>query len=232
MQAKRMITTILTDIEGTTSSIDFVKDVLFPYARERLPAFVVTHADDSDVQHWLHEAAKEAGLVSATQQEIIELLRSWIDEDRKSTALKALQGMIWRDGYAGGEYRAHVYPEVPARLRAWHEAGLRLHVYSSGSVPAQKLFFAHTEAGDLTALFSGYFDTETGPKREAASYLRIAEAIGVAPREILFLSDIEAELDAAATAGMQTILLARAPSTCPATARHRCVADFDAIVPA
>ena len=227
-----MITTILTDIEGTTSSIDFVKDVLFPYARERLPAFVVTHADDADVQHWLHEAAKEAGLVSATQQEIIGLLQSWIDEDRKSTALKALQGMIWRDGYASGEYRAHVYPEVPARLRAWREAGLRLYVYSSGSVPAQQLFFAHTEAGDLGALFSGYFDTETGPKREAASYRRIAEAIGVASDGILFLSDIEAELDAAATAGMQTILLVRAPSTCPATAHHRCVADFDAIEPA
>jgi enolase-phosphatase E1 len=227
-----MITTILTDIEGTTSSIDFVKDVLFPYARERLPAFVVTHADDSDVQHWLHEAAKEAGLVSATQQEIIELLQSWIDADRKSTALKALQGMIWRDGYAGGEYRAHVYPEVPARLRAWHAAGLRLYVYSSGSVPAQKLFFAHTEAGDLCPLFSGYFDTETGPKREAASYRRIAEAIGLPPGEILFLSDIEAELDAAAAAGMQTTLLARPPATCPAATRHRCVAGFDAIEPA
>jgi enolase-phosphatase E1 len=227
-----MITTILTDIEGTTSSIDFVKDVLFPYARERMPAFVVTHADEADVQHWLHEAAKEAGLVSATQQEIIGLLQSWIDEDRKSTALKALQGLIWRDGYASGEYRAHVYPEVPERLRAWREAGQRLYVYSSGSVPAQKLFFAHTEAGDLTALFSGYFDTETGPKREAASYRRIADAIGVAPGEILFLSDIEAELDAAATSGMQTILLARAPSNCAATARHRCVADFNAIEPA
>lgn len=227
-----MITTILTDIEGTTSSIDFVRDVLFPYARERLPAFVETHAHEPEVQHWLHEAAKEAGLVSAARQEIIELLRSWIDEDRKSTALKALQGMIWRAGYAGGEYRAHVYPEVPGRLRGWREAGLRLYVYSSGSVPAQQLFFAHTEAGDLSPLFSGYFDTETGPKREAGSYRRIAEAIGEAPARILFLSDIEAELDAAADAGMCTTLLARAPSTCPADARHPCVRDFDAIEPA
>ena len=126
-----MIQAILTDIEGTTSSISFVKDVLFPYARERLPAFVVTHADEAEVQHWLHEAAKEAGLVSATQQEIIELLIGWIDADRKSTALKALQGMIWKAGYEDGEYRAHVYPEVPARLRAWHaarQAPLRLFV--------------------------------------------------------------------------------------------------------
>jgi enolase-phosphatase E1 len=226
-----MITTILTDIEGTTSSISFVKDVLFPYARERLPAFVETHADDAQVQHWLHEAAKEAGLVSASRQEIIELLVGWIDADRKSTALKALQGMIWKDGYATGEYRAHVYPEVAARLRAWQAEGKRLYVYSSGSVPAQRLFFAHTEAGDLTPCFSGYFDTETGPKRDADSYRRIANAIGEPPGAILFLSDIVEELDAAAAAGLQTTLLARAPGTCPAGGAHRCVADFDAIDP-
>ncbi|MEP7043314.1 MAG: acireductone synthase [Dokdonella sp.] len=220
---------ILTDIEGTTSSISFVKDVLFPYARERLPAFIVTHADDAEVQHWLHEAAEEAGLVSATQQEMIELLVSWIDADRKSTALKALQGMIWKDGYASGEYLSHVYPEVPARLRAWKAAGKHLYVYSSGSVAAQKLLFGHTEAGDLTPLFDGYFDTETGGKREVESYRRIASAIGVAPAQILFLSDIVQELDAAHAAGLQTVLLARAPSTCPADSTHRCVADFDAI---
>lgn len=224
-----MITTILTDIEGTTSSIDFVKDVLFPYARQRLPAFVETHGDAPEVQHWLHEAAKEAGLVSATRQEIIDLLVSWIDADRKSTALKALQGMIWKDGYASGEYRAHVYPEVAARLRQWKDTGKTLYVYSSGSVPAQKLFFGYSEGGDLTPLFSGYFDTETGPKREAASYARIARAIGVAPSSILFLSDIAAELDAARAAGLQTTLLARAPGTCPVDGAHRCVADFDAV---
>lgn len=226
-----MIQAILTDIEGTTSSITFVKDVLFPYARERLPAFVETHADTPEVQHWLHEAAKEAGLVSATQQEIIDLLLAWIDADRKSTALKALQGMIWNDGYASGEYRAHLYPEVAARLRAWRDAGKRLYVYSSGSVPAQKLFFGYSEAGDLTPLFDGYFDTETGAKREAESYRRIAAAIGLPPDAILFLSDVVEELDAARAAGLRTTLLARAPATCPADSAHRCVADFDAIDP-
>jgi enolase-phosphatase E1 len=224
-----LIQVILTDIEGTTSSIRFVKDVLFPYARERLPAFVETHADDADVQHWLQEAAKEAGLVSASQQEIIDLLIEWIDADRKSTALKALQGMIWKDGYAGGEYRAHLYPEVAARLRAWKDAGKRLYVYSSGSVPAQKLFFGYSEAGDLTPLLDGYFDTEVGGKREVESYRRIAAAIGVAPEAILFLSDIVEELDAAQAAGLHTTLLARAPTSCPAGAAHRCVADFDSI---
>lgn len=224
-----VITTILTDIEGTTSSISFVKDVLFPYARDRVPAFVVTHGDTPEVQHWLHEAAEEAGLVSASQQEIIELLIAWIDADRKSTALKALQGLMWKDGYANGEFRAHVYPEVPARLRAWHAQGKRLYVYSSGSVAAQKLFFGHTVAGDLRPLFAGWFDTETGAKREAESYRRIAAAIGVPAATILFLSDIGAELDAAQGAGMQTILLARAPSECPGDGAHRCVGDFDAI---
>lgn len=225
------IRAILTDIEGTTSSISFVKDVLFPFARERLPAFVVTHADRPGVQHWLHEAAKEAGLVSASEQEIIDLLIGWIDADRKSTALKALQGMIWEDGYGDGAFRAHVYADVAPRLREWHARGLALYVYSSGSVPAQKLLFGHTEAGDLTPLFSGYFDTETGAKREAASYARIATAIGIEPGAILFLSDIAEELDAAKASGLATMQLARDAGGCPADARHPCVTSFDAIEP-
>lgn len=223
------IRAILTDIEGTTSSINFVKEVLFPYARERLPAFVVTHADTPEVQHWLHEAAREAELVSATEQEMIELLINWIDNDRKSTALKALQGMIWADGYRDIEFKAHIYDDAARRLREWHALGTPLYVYSSGSVPAQKLLFAHTESGDLSSAFSGYFDTEIGHKREFTSYQRIAEAIGLPASEILFLSDIAEELDAARAAGMKTTLLARAPGTCPIDSRHVCVADFDAI---
>lgn len=222
---------VLTDIEGTTSSIHFVKDVLFPYARKRLPAFVETHADQAEVRHWLHAAASEAGLVEVPRQAVIELLLRWIDEDRKSTALKALQGMIWRDGYVSGDYRAHVYAEVPARLGAWHAAGLQLYVYSSGSVAAQKLFFAYSEAGDLTPLFSGYFDTTTGPKRDTTSYAQIAATIGMAPTHILFLSDIVEELDAAQAAGMQTGWLIRAPLPMPRHPRHPVYADFDAITP-
>ncbi|TAL73063.1 MAG: acireductone synthase [Rhodanobacter sp.] len=222
---------VLTDIEGTTSSIHFVKDVLFPYARKRLPAFVETHGDQPEVQHWLHEAAREVGLVEAARQGVIELLLRWIDEDRKSTALKALQGMIWRDGYVAGDYRAHVYAEVPARLGAWQAAGLRLYVYSSGSVAAQRLFFGYSEAGDLTPLFSGYFDTTSGPKREAASYATIAAAIDEAPERILFLSDIVEELDAAHAAGLQTGWLVRPPQPRPPHPRHPVYADFDAITP-
>jgi enolase-phosphatase E1 len=225
------IRAIVTDIEGTTSSISFVRDVLFPYARKRLPAFIETHGDQSDVQHWLHEAAREAGLVEASRQDIIELLLQWIDQDRKSTALKALQGMIWKDGYAAGDYRAHMYPEVAARLRDWRADGLRLYVYSSGSVPAQQLFFRYSDAGDLTPLFAGYFDTETGPKREAESYRRIAEAIGEQPAHVLFLSDIAEELDAAQAAGFHTGWLIREPQLPPDSPRHPVFADFNAITP-
>ncbi|TBR39110.1 MULTISPECIES: acireductone synthase [Dyella] len=225
------IRAIVTDIEGTTSSISFVKDVLFPYARKRLPAFIETHIDKPEIQHWLHEAAKEEGLVEASRQDIIDLLQRWIDEDRKSTALKALQGMIWQEGYEAGDYRAHVYPEVAARLQAWRGEGLHLYVYSSGSVPAQKLFFKYSEAGDLTPLFAGYFDTETGPKRDQASYTRMAEAVGEQPAHLLFLSDIVEELDAARAAGYQTAWLIRPPLALPTEPRHPTYTDFNAIAP-
>lgn len=229
------IRAIVTDIEGTTSAISFVKDVLFPYARQRLPAFVETHADQPDVQHWLHEAAKEAERVETTGQQVIERLLRWIDEDRKSTALKALQGMIWREGYEAGDYRAHLYPEVAAKLRQWHAEGISLYVYSSGSVPAQQLFFEYSEAGDLTPLLSGYFDTQTGPKREAGSYRKIAALIEQKPEHLLFLSDIEQELDAAREAGFHTGWLLREghpskPSSGGLTHRaHPAYADFDSV---
>ncbi len=226
-----MIRAVLTDIEGTTSSISFVKDVLFPYARERLPAFIATHADKPEVQHWLHETAKEAGLVSASRHELVALLQRWIDEDRKAIPLKALQGLLWADGYRDGEYQAHVYADVAPKLREWKRRGLELYVYSSGSVTAQKLFFGFSAAGDLTPLFSGFFDTECGPKRDANSYRSIAIAIGQPADAILFLSDVVEELDAARAAGMQTTLLAREPATCPRVCAHACVTDFNAIVP-
>ncbi|MHB1616106.1 MAG: acireductone synthase [Metallibacterium sp.] len=230
MSAPGEIRAILIDIEGTTSDIRFVHHVLFPYARKRLPAYIETHRDLIDVQHWLSEAASEAGLIEASLQEIIELLLGWIDADRKSTALKALQGMIWREGYAAGDFVAHVYADVAPALRTWRARGLHLYVYSSGSVEAQEQFFAHSEAGDLTPLFAGYFDTETGSKRETASYARIAHTIDMAPAHILFLSDIEAELDAARAAGMHTTLLRRPPSECAASSSHPCIHDFAALV--
>ena len=202
-----MIGAVLTDIEGTTGSISFVKDVLFPYARRELPAFVRNHAGEPGVRRWLDAVSAELG--GADDEAVIDALLAWIDADRKHTALKALQGMIWQAGYGNADFRAHIYADAADALRRWHAAGTPLYVYSSGSVPAQKLYFGNSDAGDLSPLFAGWFDTEVGGKREQASYSRIAERIGRAAGEILFLSDIVEELDAARAAGMQTILLDR-----------------------
>lgn len=224
---------ILTDIEGTTSSISFVKEVLFPYARRALPAFVRRHGQEPQVRKWLDNAALDIGGVSSDHC-IVDILQQWIDEDRKHTALKALQGMIWKSGYEGGAYQAHVYPDAAPQLQAWKEAGQRLAVYSSGSVPAQRLFFAHTEAGDLTGLFSGFFDTEMGGKREAQSYVNIAQALDADPGEVTFLSDVVEELDAAREAGMKTVLVDRRddypePRSGEAANGHARVESFEAI---
>ncbi|WP_149193367.1 acireductone synthase [Luteimonas suaedae] len=223
--------TILTDIEGTTSSISFVKDVLFPYARRELPRFVHLRGGEPEVRRWLDEVATDLG--GACQDDVIvEALQGWIDQDRKHTALKALQGLLWAEGYRNGDYTAHVYPDAAAALRGWHRAGHRLAVYSSGSVAAQKLFFAHSDAGDLTPLFDAYFDTEIGGKREGTSYARIALALKRPPDELLFLSDVVAELDAAREAGLRTVLVDRLedypqPRAGEATHGHTRIERFD-----
>ena len=227
--------TILTDIEGTTSSISFVKDVLFPYSRAALPGFVAEHGRDPEVRRWLDQVAVEHAGVCDDRM-LVEILQGWIDADRKHTALKALQGMIWKSGYADGAYRAHVYPDAPPQLRAWHAAGHPIFVYSSGSVAAQKMFFAHSDAGDLLPLFAGHFDTEIGGKREADSYWRIAAAIDCAPQDIVFLSDVVEELDAAREAGLDTVLVDRRedypqPRLGHAANGHRRVESFAAISP-
>lgn len=205
-----MTTAILTDIEGTTSPIAFVREVLFPYARARLPGFIRAHGQAPEVRRWLDAVAVEIAAGACDDAVIVETLQGWIDQDRKHTALKALQGMIWEAGYRDGDFTAPLYPDVLPALQGWHAAGHRLAVYSSGSVPAQKLLFSHTEAGDLTPLFSGFFDTEIGGKREVSSYRAIAQRLDLAPEAILFLSDVVEELDAAREAGLRTTLLDRA----------------------
>ena len=230
-----MTTTILTDIEGTTGSISFVREVLFPYARRELPRFVRERGHEPDVRRWLDQVATEHGAV-CDDAVIAEVLQGWIDEDRKHTALKALQGMIWADGYRRADFTAHVYPDAVAALRRWHADGHRLAVYSSGSVPAQRMFFGHSDAGDMLPLFEAFFDTEVGGKREAASYARIASELGTNPGTILFLSDVVAELDAAREAGMRTVLVDRLedypqPRSAAECNGHARVDSFDAIDP-
>ncbi|WP_028624166.1 acireductone synthase [Pseudomonas sp. Ant30-3] len=203
------IKAILTDIEGTTSAVSFVFDVLFPYAASHLPAFVREHADRGDVAEQLDAVRRDSSEPDADVERVLEILLGWIAEDRKATPLKALQGMVWEQGYQAGELKGHVYPDAVDALKRWHQTGYAIYVYSSGSIQAQKLIFGCSEAGDLSPLFSGYFDTTSGPKREAQSYVRITEAIGLDASQILFLSDIVEELEAARLAGMATCGLAR-----------------------
>lgn len=211
---------VLLDIEGTTTAISFVHRVLFPYAAARMGAFLDAHGDEPQVATAVAAAAAEAG------GDVRAALQRWISEDRKFGPLKTLQGLIWAEGFSRGDLTSHLYPDVAPALRAWHAAGLRLAIYSSGSVEAQKQLFGHTPDGDLTPLFSAFFDTAIGTKRETASYRRIAEALPLPPAGILFLSDVEAELDAAHEAGLATCQLVRPEDGTRATARHTTAADF------
>ncbi len=228
---------VLLDIEGTTTSISFVYDVLFPYAAARL--------DDYCSRPELEPEPAEAldRLRSEYDEEIAKgtplppfgagaaYARHLMAEDRKSTGLKLLQGLIWEEGYRTGELRGHVFPDVPPALKTWRDAGVRLRIFSSGSVRAQKLLFGNTDHGDLTPLFEGFHDTTTGPKREAASYAAIAGAYDLPAKEILFLSDVREELDAAAAAGMRTGLMVR-PGNRPAEAgEHEVYRDFGELMP-
>ncbi len=180
------IKVILTDIEGTTSAVSFVFDVLFPYAARHLPDFVRQNVERADVAEQIAAVRRDSNEPQADVERVVEILLSWIAEDRKATPLKALQGMVWAQGYQAGQLKGHVYPDAVEALKRWHQAGYQLFVYSSGSIQAQKLIFGCSEAGDLTPLFSGYFDTTSGPKREEQSYRNIQQAIGVEPGRFCF----------------------------------------------
>lgn len=220
------IKAIVTDIEGTTSSLSFVKDVLFPYARLHIKQFIQDNQHHGEVKKLLADVCREAGQ-ALELDEIGKQLVQWIDEDKKVTPLKALQGLIWEQGYKNGDFYGHIYPDAYQNLQQWHEQGIPLYVYSSGSVYAQKLLFAHTEHGDLTPLFSGYFDTNIGHKQQTASYQAIIGELSLLAGEILFLSDIKEELDAAKQAGMKTTWLTRDGKTDDVS--HQQVNNFDEI---
>jgi enolase-phosphatase E1 len=222
-----LIEAIVTDIEGTTTSIAFVHDALFPYAKARVRGFLRENAGVAQVKELISEVEQLEGH-PLSSDEAANLLERWMTEDRKLSALKALQGLIWKVGYESGELRGHVYADAPQYLRLWHAAGIRLYVYSSGSAEAQKLLFGHTEYGDLRPLFSGYFDTRVGAKRDIASYLAIVHELQLPAAAVLFLSDTVEELDAAHGAGLSTCQLVRdyaerRPSL------HRQAADFSAV---
>ena len=221
------IAAVVTDIEGTTTPISFVRDTLFPFARARLPDLVGKRGREPAIAAELEEVRR-----MTPGAEPLETLLHWMDIDAKLTPLKALQGVIWRQGYVEGALQGAVYPEVPDVLRRWKTAGLRLFVYSSGSVDAQKLLFSHSVAGDLTPLFDGFFDTRIGPKREPESYGRLAIGLGLPTPEVLFLSDVEEELDAAAAAGLRTCQLVRPDDATLPSERHATAVDFDEVAAA
>jgi enolase-phosphatase E1 len=212
---------IVTDIEGTVARISFVHEVLFPFARARMAGFLRDFKDRPDVARELVEVAR-----LAPGGDPVATLLGWMDADAKIGPLKALQGLIWAEGYADGSLHGELYPDVAPYLRRWRTAGVRLFVYSSGSVAAQRLLFRHAGDGDLEGLFSGFFDTGVGPKREAGSYAAIARALGLPAGEILFLSDVAAELDAAASAGFRTCQLVRPEDGTVGDPAHAQARDF------
>ncbi|SIS78675.1 acireductone synthase [Insolitispirillum peregrinum] len=201
---------VLTDIEGTTSSITFVRDVLFPYAKQRMAAFLHAHQAEPVVSGLIAEVRQIAELpASSGPDALAAVLNQWADDDRKVPPLKALQGLIWRDGYESGALKADIYPDALAALRAWDAAGVPIYVYSSGSVEAQHLFFGHTVEGDLRGLFQDHFDTLTGAKTDPGSYQTICAITGYQPDEVLFLTDNPAEVAAAHHAGVQVVAVQR-----------------------
>jgi enolase-phosphatase E1 len=225
------ISHVLLDIEGTTCPVSFVAETLFPYARQRLDSYLREHQQDPAIRVLLDDVARswaleqtsavsglggtvaDGGVESGgssdpgapTLRQLVDFLASLIDQDRKLTALKELQGLIWEEGYGNGSLQAPLFDDVPQALRAWVATGLRLAVYSSGSVAAQQLLYGHSKAGDLRPLFSDWFDTHVGPKQDPASYLRIAASLRARPSAMLFLSDSRAELEAASQAGLNVL---------------------------
>ena len=226
---------MLLDVEGTTTPIAFVSETLFPFARKRVRAFLEERREAAalDVARLREEHAADVARDEApppwadTAEGVTAYVERLMDRDCKSTGLKALQGKIWEAGYRDGLLRGELYPDVPRAFARWRSRGLRIAIFSSGSVLAQRLIFGHSTAGDLTPSIEAYFDTTTGSKREADSYRRIAAALGLPPDQVLFLSDVVEELDAAREAGMATTLIVRSGE--PPATEHKAVRDFDAL---
>jgi enolase-phosphatase E1 len=227
---------ILLDIEGTTTPIDFVHKTLFPYAKENIGAYIrenfadirletaalkTEHSNDEQYQESFDEASPES---------VTKYLKFLIDVDRKSTPLKSLQGKIWQQGYENGELKGEVFADVSVAFERWQKDAKKIAIYSSGSVLAQKLIFGNSTAGDLTKFITEYFDTTTGAKRDSESYKKIAEELKIPPGDILFISDIPAELDAARAAGFSTALsLREGNAELTEEPTHRIIQTFDEI---
>lgn len=227
---------ILLDIEGTTTPIDFVHNTLFPYAKARMGGFILDNLVDLkfEIEQLAEEHTGDGDYKGEFRPDspnsVSDYLKFLIDKDRKSTPLKTIQGLIWQTGYRSGEIVSPVYDDVPEAFRRWKAADKTIAIYSSGSALAQQLLFRHTDHGNLAPSISNFFDTAVGGKREVESYHKIANELGLQPAEIVFISDITAELDAARTSGLQTVLSVR-PGNAPVDANvdHRIVENFDGL---
>jgi enolase-phosphatase E1 len=217
------IQAVLCDIEGTTSSLTFVHDVLFPLSYDKMDDFIKQNWNSDLIRQEIEQINLE------DPDEVIRTLRSWIKEDRKAGPLKSIQGKIWKDAFESGKIRGHVYPDVAPNFQKWRDSKIQISIFSSGSIEAQKLLFHYSEAGDLRQYISSYFDTTTGPKRDSASYKKIASELSLPAANILFLSDVQSELDAARNAGLQTTQLLREAATPKNFSKHPIVSSFDEI---
>ncbi|RMH07591.1 MAG: acireductone synthase [Aquificota bacterium] len=218
-----MVKGIITDIEGTTSSLSYVKEVMFPYSKRRLRDFLKSNWEKPEVKSIIERLSRRLGK-EVDVELAVKTFEEWIEKDLKDGLLKELQGHIWEEGFSKGELKGHVYPDAYEKLRELKERGYRLFVYSSGSVKAQKLFFGNTDYGDITGLFDGFFDTGVGQKKERESYINISKAVGLKPEELVFISDVEEELDAAKSAGLNTVLIVREGEG--KSSKHRTIRSF------
>ncbi len=227
-----MIKSVIMDIEGTTTSIDFVHKTLFPYSARAMAGFIEQHRNNPEVAAYLklcHDTMLKEGNPDINLPTTTQKLLEWIKLDRKHPGLKGLQGLIWKDGFEQQVYQSHLYDDVLPALQTWSQKGIDLRIYSSGSVQAQKLLFGHTSFGDITPLLSGFYDTAVGEKRSSDSYRNILKDVAIEANSVLFLSDMEPELDAAAQCGIKTIHVVR-PGTTPSQ-RHLTVTSFSEVTP-
>jgi enolase-phosphatase E1 len=218
------IRAIVVDTAGTTTDLNFIQDVLFPYSYKIMPEFLEQHQLQVLVDCCINDVRDIALEPQASVARVAEILQQWISEDRKLTPLKTLQGLIWKQGYDSLEFQGQIYPDFIDAINRFHGQGLSIYSFSSGSVDAQKLLFSHCEAGDLTPLFNGHFDTRIGNKLDKQAYNNICNTIGLQPKQIIFISDSQEELTAAAAAGMMTCHMAR--KTADSHDQHRQVRSF------
>lgn len=219
------IRAIVVDTAGTTTDLNFIQDVLFPYSAKALPDFLEQNQQNILVENCICDVRDIALEPDADLARVTEILQQWVAEDRKATPLKTLQGLIWKQGYKQDAFKGHIFPDFIEAIKRYTDQRLRVYSFSSGSVDAQKLLFSHSDGGDLTPLFSGHFDTRTGNKLDKQAYSNILNTISLSPKQVLFVSDVVEELKAADAAGMLTYQMVRDPHQ--RTGKFRTISCFD-----